>query len=225
MTTNWPSNPFSTRFLSPGKISFVGIDEPALDRLAERFIRQRGNGQIIGPHGTGKTTLTFELEKRIVRLNATSVQYRFVRKTIGPKQTIRSAQSLASFEIGADRRLLHRHSPNPKTILVLDGIELLSWFQRIALIKTCRQKQIGLVVTSHRFIWGLPKLTTLRSDYRRFESIVQRLTCDCDFQISTERLTTIYQLHQGNIREALMSCYDEFEASRAKPVSRDKTAC
>ena len=205
MTPDWPSNPFSTRFLSPGQLCFIGWDDQTLDGLAEKLIQQNGNGQIVGPHGTGKTTLTFELQKRIDRLNDTNTNYRFLRKTIGPRQTIRTGkQQVAEFKL---------HS---KTILVLDGIELLSWLQRLTLIKTCQRKRIGLLVTSHRPVWGLPALASTKPDRSQLEAIVNQLTRDCDFKISTDRLNELYTNNNGNIREALMGCYDEFEASRAK---------
>ena len=204
MTPDWPSNPFSTRFLSPGQLSFVGLDDQTLDGLAEKLIQQNGNGQIVGPHGTGKTTLTFELQKRIARLNDTNTNYRFVRKTVGPRQTIRTSEQAAEF------------NPHSKTILVLDGVELLSWLQRLALIKTCQRKRIGFLVTAHRPVWGLPVLVSTKPDRSQFEAIVRQLTRDCDFQISTDRLNELYTNNNGNIREALMSCYDDFEASRAK---------
>ena len=156
MTPDWPSNPFSTRFLSPGQLSFVGLDDQALNELAEKLIQQNGNGQIVGPHGTGKTTLTFELQKRMARLSDTDINYHFVRKTIGPRRTIRTGKQASGFEDGEEPVFRQNQTPHSKTILVLDGIELLSWLQRIALIKTCLRKQIGLLVTSHRTVWGLP---------------------------------------------------------------------
>ena len=204
MTPDWPSNPFSTRFLSPGQLSFVGLDDQTLDGLAEKLIQQNGNGQIVGPHGTGKTTLTFELQKRITRLNDTNTNYRFVRKTVGPRRNIRTSEQAAEFK------------PHSKTILVLDGVEVLSWLQRLALIKTCQRKRIGLLVTVHRPVWGLPQLVSTKSNQSQLEVIAHQLTRDCDFQISADRLGKLYANNNGNIREALMSCYDEFEASRAK---------
>ena len=207
MTPNWPSNPFSTRFLSPGQLNFVGLDDQALNELAEKLIQQNGNGQIVGPHGTGKTTLTFEFQKRIDRLNDKNTNYRFIRKTIGPRRTIRTGKQIAECQT---------QTPHSKTILVLDGVELLSWLQRLALIKTCQRKRIGLLATSHRSVWGLPTLVSIKPDRSQLEAIVHQITRDCDFQISTDRLDELYTNNNGNIREALMSCYDEFEASRAK---------
>ena len=53
----------------------------------------------------------------------------------------------------------------------------------------------------------------------RFTSVVEALTADCEFELSSERLSQVFLENRGNVREALMSCYDEFEASRAR------TAC
>ena len=192
------------------------MDDQALNELAEKLIQQNGNGQIVGPHGTGKTTLTFELQKRMARLSDTDINYHFVRKTIGPRRTIRTGKQASGFEDGEEPVFRQNQTPHSKTILVLDGIELLSWLQRIALIKTCLRKQIGLLVTSHRTVWGLPTLVSVKPDRSQFEAIVCQLTRDCDFQISTDRLAELYTSSNGNIREALMSCYDEFEASQAK---------
>ena len=206
MNADWSSNPFSTRFVSPGQLSFIGMEEGWLDELAAVLIQQNGNGQIVGPHGVGKTTLSFELERRVARLNDTRTPFRFVRKIISPQQTIRSGHQSASFE-----------SSPQKTVLVLDGFERLSWFQRVALVKACQRKQIGLLLTTHRAVWGVPKLVSLKPDQDRFESVVKELTCDCEFQISRECLAEIFANNNGNIHESLMSCYDEFEANRAKP--------
>ncbi len=207
MNDGWPSNPFSTRFVSPGQLRFIGMKQGSLDQLAVKLVQQNGNGQIVGPHGVGKTTLSFELENRVARLSDTQTPFRFVRKTIGPRQAIRSGHQNASFE-----------SIPTKTILVIDGFERLSWFQRVALLKTCRRRQIGVLLTTHRAVKGIPMLVSLKPDQRQFESVVTELTRDYESQISTERLSEIFIGNNRNTREALMSCYDEFEANRMKPV-------
>ena len=77
------SNPFATKFVTPGRLAFAGLGEKALDGLAETLIRQHGVYQIIGPHGVGKTTLTYNLEKRVERLCGSDTAFNFSRKTIG----------------------------------------------------------------------------------------------------------------------------------------------
>ena len=206
------SNPFATKFVTAGRLAFVGLSEGTLDQLAEALIRQNGNGQIIGPHGVGKTTLTFELEQRVGRLCGTGAAFKFIRKTIGPRGGVRFAMSVDQ----ATREDDFGDSSSARTALVLDGIERLSWFQRLALIKSCQRKRIGLLLTSHRRVRGVRSLVELTPDLSRFESVVQALTADCEFQLPSERLREIFCKTQGNMREALMTCYDEFEASRAK---------
>jgi len=146
-SNGYSSNPFATRFVSSGRLGFIGLAEGALDQLAETLIQQNGNGQIVGPHGVGKTTLTYELENRIAECSDVNTPFNFVRKTIGPRGAM------------------------------------------------------------------------LEPDLERFTSVVEALTADREFELSSERLSQVFLENQGNVREALMSCYDEFEASRAR------TAC
>ena len=226
------SNPFATKYVSPGQLSFVGLDESTLNGLAKTLINQNenqnGNYQIIGPHGVGKTTLTFELQKRVARLSGTEATVKFVRKTVGPRGAIRSDRSIkianqmpSKNNFDDDEHSSQGSSPvlGPhKTILILDGVERLSWFQRIALLKSCQRKRIELLLTSHRRIWGVRTLVELKSDFSRFELVFKALTAGYEFQLSTLRLREIFFANNGNMREALMSCYDEFEASRARTV-------
>ena len=89
------SNPFATKFVNAGRLDFVGLDDDTLDRLANELICQNGNGQITGGHGVGKTTLTYELEKRAKRVAefcGTDVSFKFIRKIIGPRGAIRSVE-------------------------------------------------------------------------------------------------------------------------------------
>ena len=212
------SNPFATKFVNAGRLDFVGLGEAELDRLAEALMHQNGNGQIIGRHGVGKTTLTFELEKRVASLRDSDSTYNFVRKTIGPRGTVRTPKSVSQTLKNESLGDPDSTSRTAKMVLVLDGVERLSWFQRLALIKSCQRKRIGLLITSHRPVWGVRILAELKPDFSRFESVFQTLTSGCEFKLSSERLREIFADNNGNMREALMSCYDEFEASRARTV-------
>ena len=224
------SNPFATKFVGAGRLPFLGMVDETLDNLAETFVQQNFNGQIIGPHGVGKTTLTFELEKRVERLNGgRGPAFKFFRKIVGQRGAVRSIQPAFAVNqiaqiapqdiIRNDEFISGDSSPSlnrAKTVLVIDGVERLSWFQRVALVKSCQRKRIGLLLTCHRPIWGLPTLVELTPDLSQFESVFNALTADCEFQLSSQRLGEIFRDNNENAREALMSCYDEFEARRAR---------
>ena len=216
------SNPFATKFVTPGRLAFAGLGEKALDGLAETLMRQHGIYQIIGPHGVGKTTLTYDLEERVERLCGSDTAFNFFRKTIGRSGGVRFANSShhATWkgDIG-ENEFAGGDSSSAETLLVLDGVERLSWFQRLALHKSCQRKRIGLLLTTHRRVWGVRTLVELEPDFSRFESVCEELTFGHEFQLASQRLREIFSNAQGNMREALMTCYDDFEASRAK------TAC
>ena len=220
------SNPFATKFVTAGRLDFVGLTDEKLDQIATTLIQQNGYGQIVGRHGVGKTTLTFELERRVARLCACDKAIQFFRKTVGPRGEIRTAKAanragVTGSVVGGNYLNDEKNPANrpAKVVLVLDGVDRLSWFQRLALIKSCQQKRIGLLITSHRRVWGLPVLVELESCFTQFKSVFETLTYGKQFQLSTERLHEIFTENDGDIREALMSCYDVFEASRAS------TAC
>ena len=216
------SNPFATKFVTAGRLAFAGLGEQALDGLAKTLIKQKGPYQIIGPHGVGKTTLTYDLEERVERLCGSDTAFNFLRKTISRSGEVRFANSSRHAtwkEDFSENEFAGGNSISVETLLVLDGVERLSWFQRLALLKSCRKKRIGLLLTSHRHVWGVRTLVELEPKFSRFESVCNELTAGREFQLASQRLHEIFSNVKGNMREALMTCYDDFEASRAK------TAC
>jgi hypothetical protein len=58
-------NPFSTERVRPGALPFFGDDERSLDAVEKSFIRHGLRGQIVGPHGVGKSTLLKNLVERL----------------------------------------------------------------------------------------------------------------------------------------------------------------
>jgi replication-associated recombination protein RarA len=202
------SNPFSTRFLCPSKNRFVGVENQTLRSFVDELIGNGLFGQIIGPHGCGKTTLTFEIERMIT--TARHEHFVFKRKTVGLDRRVRSGPKL--------NNAFPSHAPggpNRKTsVLVLDGIERLTWLQRFALIRHCRRGKIGLLVTTHQPIWGLKLQLRLQPLLKNFLTLADRLQQKSQHQVGRARLEQIYRTCGGNIREALMACYDAWESQR-----------
>jgi hypothetical protein len=57
-----PSNPFSTRFIRPGAATYRFPDGTSAESLVRKFVNQfNGKAAIIGPHGSGKTSLLYAL--------------------------------------------------------------------------------------------------------------------------------------------------------------------
>lgn len=55
-------NPFATRFTQPGAIPYQFPPDVSLESLANKFFHQhRGRAAIVGPHGSGKTSLLYAI--------------------------------------------------------------------------------------------------------------------------------------------------------------------
>src|SRR5205809_770947 len=55
------SNPFATRFIRPGAIPFLFLDGNSAAAIVERLKANNWRGQIMGEHGSGKSTLVATL--------------------------------------------------------------------------------------------------------------------------------------------------------------------
>jgi len=62
-------NPFATRYVQPGMVAWFACDTLSLKMLERRFTDELGcRAAIVGPHGTGKSTLLEHLVPKLGRL-------------------------------------------------------------------------------------------------------------------------------------------------------------
>ncbi|HBT77721.1 MAG TPA: hypothetical protein DEB39_12540 [Planctomycetaceae bacterium] len=193
--TDWSprTNPFSTRFHEPGALGFLFSDGDSAERLLERFIRFDGCAQIVGPHGSGKTTLLRTLMP-LLAARFPSPDPREIALHDGQR---RLPEEFWSENAGCRNRLV-----------VIDGYEQLSFFERLRLRCSCRR----LLVTTHRAAWRMPVLCREVSSPDRFVRLVRLLHADPVFK-ADEELRSLYRAHHGNCRDAFFELYEEWETS------------
>lgn len=190
------SNPFATRFTRPGAIEFLFPPETSTASLVSSLGTAGWWGQIIGPHGSGKSTLVatmlpdLESAGRIVRHAALSQ---------GERELPAAVKDPGNW--------------TERTQLVIDGYEQLSWWNRRTIQAACRRQGAGLLVTTH-VSCGLPILFQTAPSLELAQSIVRKLLADEDQTIAPADVAQAYRQHPTNLREVLFQLYDLYQNRR-----------
>lgn len=163
------SNPFCTRFVRPGAIPYRFESDAvnAADAIVSELTRTN-RGAIVGPQGTGKSTLLVTLMPMLreafagadlVALHAPSPQTSWIAR-------IRHRRTLT-------RRVLARfRSAAPGGIVVVDGVEQLGRLGTRAICQIAGRRRLAVLVTSHRDVHGMTTLFRTRLH----PGLVSRLT-------------------------------------------------
>ena len=161
--------------------------EESWEGLLARLAVMDYRGAIVGPCGSGKTTLCEDLEIRL------------------QEQGLRTQYLFFSVDIHVTWRDIQRVLARPFDVILVDGADHMSWLTWRALKRNVFREKRGLVVTTHR-----PGLLDTWHECQTscvlLERIVGRLVRD--HVIARERIQESYDRCQGNIRQALRELYD-----------------
>ena len=174
-------NPFATfrvESLLAFKPEWSGTSWEKIDTDLEKL---NYRAAIIGPHGSGKTTLMEALEKRLRDRGETLVNF-FLND-----ETPKLPEPLPA-------------TVDQNTIILLDGAEQLGPIAWRRFLRRIRQAR-GLIITAHR-TGRLPLLLKTESSPALLQRCIDVL--DPTSSVSAEKL---YKRHRGNLREALIECY------------------
>ncbi len=188
-------NPFSTRYIRPGALPFLFSAGAQAADLVARLRQQRWWGQIVGPHGSGKSSLLAALRPSL--------------------ETAGLAPLIVTLHQG-QRRLdvaLNDQLAGQTRLMVIDGYEQLGWMARCRLKHFCRRHGLGLLVTSHRGC-GLPPLFQTQATLPQAQAIVEQLQAGFAARIAPDDVRAALQRHGGNLREMLFDLYDLYESRR-----------
>ncbi len=185
-------NPFrSSRIES---LAFRFTEGLELSDLIEKFTQLGYRGALVGPKGSGKTTL-LELMQREHRRRGWQVLALHSRPGEPPLSALPVDRDLA------------------ETLITVDGAEQLGFLERLRLSRDARQAG-GLLVTCHQPLTWIPTLHRHRTGAELFISLTHELlergALPCPW--SEARLKEIFDLRDGNIREAFRHLFDEAAA-------------
>jgi len=186
-------NPFSTSRVRPGAIPYCFPPGQSAQGLVRRLRHSAWQGQIIGPHGSGKSALLAALIPAIEDAG---------RRTI-----------LIGLHDGQRRLPIDLKRPSPldsSTVLIVDGYEQLGRLSRFRLKRFCRRHGIGLLVTAHRPV-GLPELFHTATSLGLAQQVVAQLLGERGTLITSEDVAERFSRHGGDLRETLFDLYDLYE--------------
>ena len=187
------SNPFATRFTRPGAIPYLFPPGQSAVGLVDELRSNQWWGEIIGPHGSGKSSLLAELLPLL--------------------QAAGRGTEVHSLHQG-DRTLPfsknHVKSWTEGTQIVVDGYEQLSWWSKRRLQGWVKAQGAGLLITAHEPM-GLPPLFTTRPTLELARQIVAKLLEGTDgtgVPCYEAEIAAAFAAHGANLRELLFSLYD-----------------
>ena len=189
-------NPFSTRHVRPGAISYFFPPHQDLEVLLAKLQQHDWRGQIVGPHGSGKSTLLAALVPRLEQAGRRPLCV-----------TLHDGQRRLPSDLARQADL------DRATIVIVDGYGQLSRASRWRLRYFCRRRGLGLLISSHVDA-GLPELLRTTSDPDLACRIVVHLLGPRGGAVSAEDVAHSFARHRGNLREVLMELYDVYETRR-----------
>jgi hypothetical protein len=192
-------NPFATCWTRPGSIAFRFGEGENAEHLIARLGAQNWNGAIVGPHGSGKSTLLEALKPALVAAG-------------------RDVRSISLHD--GQRRLprdILRGWKADKTLLIVDGYEQLSWWERWRLARRCRCEQAGLLITAHTRT-RVPTLIQLAPDCRLVTQLAAALCAGVSTSITQDDVSASHARYGSNVREIFFDLYDRHERHRRRAV-------
>lgn len=156
-----------------------------MEAVRERLAGMQFRGAVVGPMGSGKTTLMEDLAQWVQARGYRAIQIRLSlqERRIPPLPV----------DIGC------------KDVVFLDGADLMGFF-RWKWLKWKTRKAGGLVIAAHKS--GLmPTLIECQTTVGVLREIAMRLKAPV-WMMEQEVIGKLYEKHGGNIRESLREMYD-----------------
>lgn len=169
------SNPFSTRFIRPGAVTYHFPEGISAVGLTQQFLQQHlGRAAIVGPHGSGKTSLLYALSPHLGQVveshlcsgdplppdvpggaefsqQSRGLRIFWFRLMMRSREYSRHAQS-SNLKSSKSLRALMKSRRNwgSDSLVLIDGWEQMRWPMRGWVYWNVKRANAKLLVTSHQ---------------------------------------------------------------------------
>ncbi len=198
------SNPFATCWTRPDVLSRYEQAGQGADELLVRLERTAWRGQVVGPHGAGKSSLLGEVARRLPGKGRLPLWMPVEMGKIRPAiQTI-------------------RRSADERTVVLLEGFERASRWQQWRLLATCAGTGSGWLLTTHRKLLmtrETPVVARLEPTVETALHLYEHLTAEKVTPITRNDVARSFQKQGANLRKVWFDLYEQHEAK-----TRQRTA-
>lgn len=220
-------NPFAVSRIGLAQLEFFEANSGSVDLVVKQLRRANWRGQIIGPHGSGKTTLTIALARAL----AGQFQ-RFSWLVLHPgrwwlaQPRCRVQLAARSDSAGKGLEFLEFRSEEPDGLIAkrlpqlatselcfVDGVDQLSASWQRKLIQAAGKNAV--VWTGHQELPGdLPLIAELRPDVNVFRRLVRQLLGNAGESFDQSLIDEAFEQSDGDFRRAFGRLYDAWELAK-----------
>lgn len=182
-----PTNPFSTSCIAPSKVAYrfghgvSGANPQTVNAHLEALLAKLRGGRravIVGPHGTGKSTL---LHTFLPKLQRSFPKVAFHQLSNDP--SIGIGKRLAE-RLSGGKRIRNGLVDLPEDgLLVVDGWEQLTRPSRWRIAKSAASRKVTLLATCHHRLPGWTSLYETKSTPKLIRSLAGDLLSDSPYEI------------------------------------------
>ena len=180
--------------------------------LAERFLKLPSKrGTIIGPHGSGKSTLVASLVSKL--------------PSIVPNSKIHTLR-FSTDKSAAKSLNISVKEWTPHSIAILDGYEQLRFWSRLRVAWIARARSISIMATAHRPVRGFETLWETSVTESSSQWVVEQLLLQSELPnganelLQSEAWSRSRSKHGQNLRESLFDMYDWWQSSQSAEANR-----
>lgn len=220
-------NPFAVSRIGLAQLDFVEANAGFVDLVVKQLRGTNWRGQIIGPHGSGKTTLTIALAKSLAG-QFQRISWLVLHPGRWWLAAPRCRVQLAARSDTDGKRLefLEFRSEEPDGLITkrlqqlatselcfIDGVDQLSASWQRKLIQAAGNQSV--VWTCHkRLPDDLPLIAELRPDVNVFRKLVVKLLDNAGQSLEQSLIDKAFEQSDGDFRLAFGRLYDAWEAAK-----------
>lgn len=194
------SNPFATCWTRPDVLPRHERAGQGADDLLVQLKKATWQGQVVGPHGSGKTSLLMEVNRRLSERKRTPLWLPIEASKVRPliRQICRFADD--------------------RTVVLMEGFERANRWHQHRLLAACAGRGSGWLITTHERLRSrrTPVVAQVRATVETALLLYEHLTQQRSSPVTRDHVVRSFREQSGNLREVWFDLYEQHEMRTGK---------